>query len=362
MKVEMYKFRSLLSILFLLFSIILENSDSNLRRAGIFASHVLSGNEEKPNNRKDTTMGARFFNPWVGDDYWDGMGGNEYCVLVLGASAYCSSRNCPHFDECTSEDNQDSSAFNDQCPHAEIDSDGQATLLEDYPSYCYSHTVDLFAENMEKQFGDMLDGGSIWDHVAFTEYVQYFIDQTYTEPNHLSDRDFDAFLETLDELHPDVVIVWGKLVADTLRNCQYTVDADDDQPWDFAWEYEDMFIRFICCTHPSSRRYFSQNFPYFAQQFEDTVCGDDDGDDDYEGGDEEGDEDWDGEDVDGEDWDDDNEGDEDWDDNGDGEYGDDNGDDEEEEGDDDGDVNNPASNIVLGLIMGNAFEQWKNGR
>jgi hypothetical protein len=66
---------------------------------------------------------ARFFNPWVGDDYWDGMGGNEYCVLVLGASAYCSSRNCPHFDECTSEDNQDSSAFNDQCPHAEIDSD-----------------------------------------------------------------------------------------------------------------------------------------------------------------------------------------------------------------------------------------------
>ena len=121
-------------------------------------------------------------------------------------------------------------------------------------------------------------------------------------------------METLDELHPDVVIVWGKLVADTLRNCQYTVDADDDQPWDFAWEYEDMFIRFICCTHPSSRRYFSQNFPYFAQQFEDTVCGDDDGDD------------------------------------------------EEEEGDDDGDVNNPASNIVLGLIMGNAFEQWKNGR
>ncbi len=214
---------------------------------------------------------------------------------------------------------------------------------------------------MEKQFGDMLDGGSIWDHVAFTEYVQYFIDQTYTEPNHLSDRDFDAFLETLDELHPDVVIVWGKLVADTLRNCQYTVDADDDQPWDFAWEYEDMFIRFICCTHPSSRRYFSQNFPYFAQQFEDTVCGDDDGDDDYEGGDEEGDEEGD------EDWDDngdDDNGDDDNgdDENGDGEYGDDDGDDEEEEGDDDGDVNNPASNIVLGLIMGNAFEQWKNGR
>lgn len=57
------------------------------------------------------------------------------------------------------------------------------------------------------------------------------MNHTYTNSEDLSDRDFDAFLETLDELRPDVVIVWGNIVANALRESQYAIDADDDEPF-----------------------------------------------------------------------------------------------------------------------------------
>ena len=299
-------------------------------------------------------MGARFFNPWIGNNYRDGLGNNEYCVLVLGASVYCSFRGkCPHFDECTSGDNQDSSEFNNDCPFPEKDSNDDATPLEDYPIHVYSPTMTKFENKMEDRFGEILGGDSIWDHIAFTEYVQYFMDHKDTYPSDLSERDFDAFLETLDELRPDVVIVWGNVVADVLRESEYSVEVDDDDPWDFAWEYKDMFIRFICCTHPASRGYFYNNFPEFANQFEETI---DDGDEDY---DDDEDEDDDNEDEDDEDEDDDDNEDE-----------DDDEDDEDEDDDDDEDEcassrntpNRPPCDLTFGLIMERGFNQWKSGR
>lgn len=220
-------------------------------------------------------MSTRFFNPWIGDNYWEGIGRNEYCVLVLGASVYCAfngkrKQRCHHYNECTSSSNQDSSEFNYDCPFPETNSEGDATPLEDYPIYACSRTMDRFGEAMKDRFADWIDGDSFWDHIAFTEYVQYFMNHTYTNSEDLSDRDFDAFLETLDELRPDVVIVWGKVVAGALRESKYAIDADDDEPWDFAWEYDNMFIRFICCTHPASKD-FRNKFSRFANQLENTI-------------------------------------------------------------------------------------------
>ena len=228
-------------------------------------------------------MSARFFNPWIGGNYSDGMGSNGYCVLVLGASLYCDQdgkrkERCQYFDECTNGDIKDSSAFNDRCPF------WCGALLEKVLDFEDSPTMTRFKKKMKKRFGHLLDGDEIWDRTAFAEYVQYYLDHEDTYYKDLSDRDFDAFLETLDELRPDVVIVWGKLdshvVAKTLRNSEYTVEAEDDDPWDFAWEYEDMFIRFICCTHPASRGNFYIDFPEFARKFEETINDDNDNDED----------------------------------------------------------------------------------
>ena len=228
-------------------------------------------------------MSERFFNPFVGDKYWDGIGNNDYCVLVLGASVYCNHQSkCSHYDKCTREDNKDSSGFNFDCPVPEYDSDGDATPLEDYPIYACSGTYTRFSNKMEEYFDDLFDGDSIWDHVAFTEYVQFFMNHKNTYPDDLSERDLEAFCETLDELRPDVVIVWGDTVANALRESCYAVEADE-APWNFVWEYEDMFVRFICCTHPASGGRFSQCFPNFAEQFEATVNDESDDEESDEG-------------------------------------------------------------------------------
>jgi len=299
---------------------------------------------------------SRYFNPWIGDNYWEGIGSNKFCVLVLGASVYCTHdgkrtykgekiERCPHFDECTSSDNQDSSEFNDDCPFPETDSDGDATPLEDYPIHVCSGTMTRFSNKMENRFEEILGGDSIWDHIAFTEYVQYFMNHKYTNPSDLSERDFDAFLETLDELSPDVVVVWGDVVADALRESEFSVEVDDDDPWDFAWEYEDMFIRFICCTHPASGN-FANNFPEFANQFEETINDCEDGDNDEEEDSDEDDEtddeneSYDDEDEDNNDEDEDEE-------------------DETDEGDSDrgnNSNNNIGDNITLRLLLSNAIK------
>lgn len=240
-------------------------------------------------------MSVRFFNPWVGDHYYEGVGSNAYHVLILGASVYCTfnglkNERCPHFDECTDEDTQDSSAFNDCCPHPDHDDDGQALMLEDSPANWFRGPKKRFAKKMENRFGYLLDENPFWDCVAFAEYVQFYLPHQETYPSNLSDRDFDAFLETLDELQPEVVIVWGDTVPNALRDSDYTVDAEDDKPWSFSWEYNGMFIRFICCTHPAARGCFYHDFPDFARRFEETVCSyededDDDKDDEFDEGD-----------------------------------------------------------------------------
>ena len=226
-------------------------------------------------------MSARFFNPYVGAKYRDGLGNNKYSVLVLGASVYCTydgkqtykgkkKERCHYFEECTSEYIKDSSPFNKLCPHPEWDSNGEATPLEDFPIHVCSGTMTRFSNKLESRFEEILDRDSIWNRIAFTEYVQYFLNHQRTCPDDLSDRDFEAFIETLDKLRPNIVIVWGNVVADVLRESEYSVEIDDDAPWDFAWKYDDMFIRFICCTHPASGN-FTNNFPEFANRFEKTI-------------------------------------------------------------------------------------------
>ena len=316
-------------------------------------------------------MSARFFNPWVGDNYWEGLGDNKHRVLVLGASVYCTfngtdNERCPHFDECTDEDAQDSSAFNDCCPHPDYDDDGQAQLLEDYPANCTSRTSSRFSNAMERRFGGLLDDNDFWDCVAFAEYVQFFLPHKNTYSSNLSDRDFDAFLETLDELQPDVVVIWGDAVPEVLRESEYAVEAEDDEPWDFAWGYNEMFIRFICCTHPAFPG-FSNRFPDFAEKFEKTVdCGDDnDGDLDEDEDDDDSDEDEDDDDS-GEDEDDDDSGEDKDDDEGDGDDEDCDDSDGNDSGNNDGGSDSNSSrvpsDIVLGMILEHSYQRWNRGQ
>lgn len=204
-------------------------------------------------------MKERFFNPWVGPNYFDGLGKNKFKILILGASLYCNMGNhCSYYGDCTSGSKKDSSPFNECCEYPEVDSYGNATPLADYTKYVTSPTIKKF----EKKMKDIFE--PVWDYTAFTEYVQYFMDHKDTKPGDLTPRDFNAFLETLDELEPNIVIVWGDKVSKVLRKSIYKIDLEEEQ-CDFAWDYNGKIIRFICCTHPAAPR-FSGNFPGFAEK------------------------------------------------------------------------------------------------
>ena len=59
-------------------------------------------------------MNTRFFSPFIGSRYRNGVCGKR--ILVLGASFYCnhtpdSNKPCPFFEECTDPMKKDSSKF-----------------------------------------------------------------------------------------------------------------------------------------------------------------------------------------------------------------------------------------------------------
>lgn len=62
----------------------------------------------------------------------------------------------------------------------------------------------------------------MWSYVAFTNYVQFFLPAEpgryrETRPSDLSERDFEAFNETLRELKPHIVVIWGCVFNSRVR-------------------------------------------------------------------------------------------------------------------------------------------------
>lgn len=159
----------------------------------------------------------RFFTPFVGRNYKKGINGKK--VLVIGASFYCNNAECKFFTLCTSVERKDSSAYDTICPI--YTKDNKKLHLE--PEYCiedHVSTYQKFATSMKEYIGSN-DYDEIWSYMAFTNYVQFFLPAPKgyrgTRKSDLSERDYDAFVETLAELKPDIVIVWGCVINNRIK-------------------------------------------------------------------------------------------------------------------------------------------------
>ncbi len=171
----------------------------------------------------------RFYTPFVGQNYQQGINGKK--VLVLGASFYCNKTECQFYNNCTDTAKKDSSAYNAKCPSYQNDN----LLLTDEPSHCVGDgtpTHTRFAKYMGELIGSD-DYYKTWSHLAFTNYVQFFLPANTegfreTYPSDLSERDFKAFIETLQELQPDVVVIWGSIINSRLKeNNEYLISKDE---------------------------------------------------------------------------------------------------------------------------------------
>ena len=157
----------------------------------------------------------RFFNPFIGENYEAGLSGKK--VLVIGDSFYCAhSEDCKYFQECTDMLKKDSSKFDTVCP----DYGPRKLSLSDAPTGELEEMYRAY-----KNFGEFLSGYAegtdcvtAWQNVAFTNYVQFFVPSaTSHSRDAVSERDFEAFKETVLELKPDIVFVWGTIAGDAIR-------------------------------------------------------------------------------------------------------------------------------------------------
>lgn len=215
-------------------------------------------------NKCKANTGVRFFEPYVGKDYGRGIGGKR--VLVLGASFYCPNTGCRFHRECTSSEHKDSSRYDNDCPTYA----SQGQFLSHEPSYSVTEHPDTYIKFAKAlyEFVDAGDYNSVWDKVAFTNYVQFFLSGNGeefrpTKSSDLSQRDFDAFIETVYELLPDIIIVWGCVINSSIKEHNpYVYDKDilvknDWYLCHMILPGTDKRIAIVNPNHPSSRAWYS---------------------------------------------------------------------------------------------------------
>ena len=150
---------------------------------------------------------VRFY-PWIGSHYEDGlMGGNK--VLILGESHYCDDvpegqkqrHNCP----------KESCHYCDLCyMDIECHLKTQDTIREFLRGIAY-RAQRVFGKRVIGRYLSREEEFDFWNRIAFYEYIQY----SQTGPRVPLNRgdpyvNQEAFLELLDYLKPDRIIVWGK--------------------------------------------------------------------------------------------------------------------------------------------------------
>lgn len=213
----------------------------------------------------DISSTKRFFIPYIGDKYEIGINGKK--VLVLGASFYCLNKDCDFFADCTDYDKKDSSAYNYDCPSK--DGDELRNQPTDTPN---NRVYSTFIKSLQQFVETEVDA---WERVAFTNYVQFYVPTTDTYDYYLSDRDFDAFIETVKELQPDVVVVWGTVINKAIRDNSYVINKQEAVgTCGYLWHLEGIpevnhRITIVNCYHPSSRWYWhkeSDNLTKYLKQ------------------------------------------------------------------------------------------------
>lgn len=174
-------------------------------------------------------MKKRFFDPFVGSNYAKGI--QDKRILVVGASFYCDQQTCPYFNRCTDVEHKDSSEFDNICPAYQT----CGGTLHDEPSNAISDgriTYQRFASFLSSKVGKR-EYANVWSYVAFTNYVQFILPAIPghyrdTRPSDLSERDFEAFNETLRELQPHIVVIWGCVFNSRVREQNvYLIDRSE---------------------------------------------------------------------------------------------------------------------------------------
>ncbi|MCQ2311235.1 MAG: hypothetical protein MJZ64_05745 [Paludibacteraceae bacterium] len=183
--------------------------------------------ETKQNHRPNIQY--RFFEPFVGKHYTDGI--NKKRILVLASRIYCDNESCPFFFHCTSVLLKHSLPYEKKCPRHK----STATTLRQEPQRVIekgSHFLRQIATYMSNYLGTD-DYNAIWQSLAFTCYAQFMYPATngiYPEMirTELSQEDFNAFIEVVQELRPDIIVVRDNVISTRLMEQNGYIQSIDE--------------------------------------------------------------------------------------------------------------------------------------
>mgnify|MGYP006985822454 CR=1 FL=1 len=144
----------------------------------------------------NNTMKNAFFKPWIGKEYGSGgIFGKK--ILVLGEAHLCGG--C---DDCGKVENAE------EC--ADFTSSNCIELLLAGHTDSWTPTFRKFERSLVGHKTTLEEERTIWNSIAFYNYIQRSMDASRKSPDWIDFRNSeDAFFEVIDELCPDLIIVWG---------------------------------------------------------------------------------------------------------------------------------------------------------
>ena len=114
-----------------------------------------------------------------------------------------------------------------------------------------------------------------WAYVAFTNYVQYMLGHVATYKKNIKERDFKSLKESIVELKPDIIVTWGVIVQNAIREWHkdYIVDYNEMFTKNEGWlghlkiEEYGKKLPILFSWHPSSSKWYS-DIDYVHKYFE----------------------------------------------------------------------------------------------
>lgn len=140
-----------------------------------------------------------FFKPWVGKNYQNG-GIFKKKILVLGESHYCGNENC-----------------NGKCGFRDFPDGGCEDFtydrVMDYLNGStgrWTNTFKKFERSLVNKPTTAEESREIWESVAYFNFLQVAMTGTRTAGSYEDYMEGQkAFLEVIEDLQPDLIIVWG---------------------------------------------------------------------------------------------------------------------------------------------------------
>ena len=143
-----------------------------------------------------------FFRPWVGEDYSTG-GIFKKKILVVGESHYCGNEECE--GNCGFLVSSDEECY-------EFTNNTLKKYLSGYKD-TWTPTYRKFERSLyvnEDGTTTLEDSNKIWQSIAFFNFLQVAMTKARKAgTNEDYEEGQKAFLEVIEELQPDLIIVWG---------------------------------------------------------------------------------------------------------------------------------------------------------